>query len=88
MLIENNSDLTSFSTLSELIIKSKHTLSMKMLAEVKKIESFFMKPRLQEPGNELSMDWSKDIPEVQFSPTSYISPAEENMLSPHTLLHK
>jgi len=56
VLIENNSDLTSFSTLSELIIKSKHTLSMKMLVEVKEIESFFMKPRLQEPGDELSMD--------------------------------
>ena len=61
---------------------------MKMLVEVKEIESFFVKPRLQEPGDELSMDWSKDIPEVQFSSTSYISPAEENISSPHTLLHK
>jgi len=59
-----------------------------MLVEVKEIESFFMKPRLQEPGDELSMDWSKDIPEVQFSPTSYVSPAEENMSSPRTLLYK
>jgi len=59
-----------------------------MLAEVKEIESFFVKPRLQEPGDELSMDWSKDISEVQFSPTSYVSPAEENMSLPRTLLHK
>jgi len=63
-LIENNSDLTSFSTLSELIIKSKHTLSTKTPAEVKEIESFFVKSRLQEPGDELLMDWSKDIPEL------------------------
>ena len=63
-LIGNNSDLTSFSTLSELIMKLKHTLSTKTPAEVKEIESFFVKPRLQEPGDESLMDWSEDIPEV------------------------
>jgi len=65
----------------------KHTLSVKTLAEVKEIESFFMKTKLQELRNELSMNWSKDIPEVQFLPTSRISPAGENMLSPHAPLH-
>ena len=58
-----------------------------MLAEVKKIESFFVKPRLREPGNESLMDWSKDILEVQFSPTPCVSLAGENMSSPHAPLH-
>jgi len=86
-LIGNNSDLTSFSTLSELIMKLKHTLSVKMPAEVKEIESFFMKPKLQEPRDELLIDWSEDIPEVQSSPTPHVSPAGENVLLPHTPLH-
>jgi len=55
-LIGNNSDLTSFSTLSELIMKSKHILSAKTPAEVKELESFFVKPRLQESRDESSMD--------------------------------
>ena len=86
-LIGNNSDLTSFSTLSKLIMKSKHTLSAKTLVEVKEIESFFVKPRLQEPGDESLMDWSKDIPEVQSSPIPHVSPAGENASSPCALLH-
>jgi len=86
-LIGNNSDLTSFSTLSELIMKLKHTLSAKIPAEVKEIENFFMKPRLQEPGDESLMDWSKDIPEVQSSPTPHVSPAGENVSSPCAPLH-
>ena len=86
-LIGNNSDLTSFSTLSELIMKSKHTLSTKMPVEVKEIESFFMKPKLQEPRDESSMDWSKDISEVQFLPTPHVSPVGENVLSPRAPLH-
>jgi len=68
-------------------MKSKHTLSAKMLVEVKEIESFFMKPKLQEPGDELSMDWSEDIPEVQSSSTLHISPAGENVSSPHAPLY-
>jgi len=68
-------------------MKSKHTLSTKMPAEVKKIEIFFVKPRLQEPRDELSMDWSKDIPEVQSSLTPCISLAGENMLSSCAPLH-
>jgi len=68
-------------------MKLKHTLSVKTLAKVKEIESFFVKPRLQEPGDESSMDWSEDIPEVQSSPTPHVSPAGENMSSPRALLH-
>ena len=87
VLIGNNSDLTSFSTLSELIIKSKHTLDAKTPAEVKEIESFFMKPRLQELRDESSMNWSEDIPEVQSSPIPCVSLAGENMSSPCAPLH-
>jgi len=58
-----------------------------MPVEVKEIESFFMKPKLQEPRDESSMDWSKDIPEVQFLPTPHVSPVGENVLSPHAPLH-
>jgi len=68
-------------------MKLKHTSGVKTPAEVKEIESFFVKPRLQEPRDESSMDWSKDIPEVQSSPTPRVSPAGENVLSPHALLH-
>jgi len=68
-------------------MKLKHTLSAKTLVEVKEIESFFMKPRLQEPGDESSMDWSKDISEIQSSPTSHVSPAGENVSLPHAPLH-
>ena len=68
-------------------MKSKHTSGMKTPAEVKEIESFFVKSRLQESRNESSMDWNKDIPEVQFSPISCVSPAGENMLLPCALLH-
>ena len=86
-LIGNYSKLTSFSTLSKLIMKSKHTSGVKTPAEVKEIESFFMKPRLQEPRDESSIDWSQDIPEVQSSPTPHVFLAGENMSSPHALLY-
>ena len=86
-LIGNYSKLTSFSTLSKLIMKLKHTSGMKTPAEVKEIESFFVKPRLQEPRDESSTDWSKDIPEVQSSPTPRVSPVGENVSSPRALLH-
>jgi len=46
-----------------------------------------VKPRLQEPGDESSIDWSEDIPEVQSSPTPHVSLAGENVLSPCALLH-
>ena len=87
VLIGNSSELSSFSTLSKLIIKSKPTASMKTLAEIKHLASFFIKPGLQVPRDELSMDWSKDTPEVQSSSTPHVSSAGENMSSHHTLLH-
>ena len=86
-LIGNSSELSSFSTLIKLIMKSKPTAGMKTLAEIKHLASFFMKPGLQVPRNELSMDWSKDTPEVQSSPIPCISPAGENMSSPCVLLY-
>ena len=86
-LIGNSSELSSFSTLSKLIIKSKPTAGMKTPAEVKHLASFFMKPGLQVPRDESSIDWSKDTPEVQFSPTPRVSPAGENVSSPHALLY-
>jgi len=87
VLIGNSSKLSSFSTLSKLIMKSKPTAGMKTPAEVKHLASFFMKPRLQVPRDELSMDCSEDTPEVQSSPTSRVSPAGENVSSPRALLH-
>ena len=68
-------------------MKSKHTSGTKTPAEVKEIESFFVKPRLQEPRDKSSMDWSEDIPEVQSSPTPRVSPAGENVSLPHALLY-
>ena len=63
-LIGNNSVLTSFSTLSELNMKSKHISSKKMPEEVKELAQYFVNPSLQGPRDELSMDWSADVPEV------------------------
>jgi len=60
---------------------------MKTPAEVKHLVSFFMKPRLQVPRDESSMDWSEDTPEVQSSPIPRVFPAEENVSSPRALLH-
>jgi len=45
-------------------MKLKHTSGMKTPAEVKQLESFFVKPRLQEPKDKSLMDWSEDVPEV------------------------
>ena len=33
------------------------------------------------------MDWSEDIPEVQFSPAPHVSPAGEHVSSPHVPSH-
>jgi len=68
-------------------MKSKHTFSMKTLAEVKEIESFFMKLRLQKPRDESSIDWSKDIYEVQSSPTPCVSLVGGNISLPCAPLH-
>ena len=60
---------------------------MKTPAEIKQLASFFMKPRLHGLRNELLIDWNEDISEVQSSPTSYVYPVGENVLSPRALLH-
>ena len=68
-------------------MKSKHTSSKKTLEEVKELKQFFINPSLQRPRDNSSMDWSSDIPEVQFSPLPHVPPAGENVLSPHVPLH-
>jgi len=68
-------------------MKSKPTAGVKTPAEVKHLASFFVKPGLQVPRDESSMDWSEDTPEVQSSPTPCVSPAGENVSSPHALLY-
>ena len=62
------SDLTSFSTLSELIMKSNPPPSERMLEKLKYLASIFKSPSLQELRDKLLMDWSEDIPEVQSLP--------------------
>jgi len=86
-LIGNSSELSSLSTLSKLIMKPLPTAGMKTPAEIKHLAKFFVKPGLQGHRDESSIDWSKDIPEVQSLPTSHVLPAGENMSSPHALLH-
>ena len=54
-------------------------------APAKKIAEFFINPSHSRPRDELSMDWSEDIPEVQFSPVPCVSPAGEHMPSPRVL---
>ena len=60
---------------------------MKTLAEIKHLASFFIKPGLQVPRDELLIDWSKNTSEVQFSPIPHVSPTGENVSSPRTLLY-
>ena len=68
-------------------MKLEPTAGMKTPVEIKQLASFFVKPRLQVPRDELSMDWSEDTPEVQSLPTPHVSPAGENVSSPRALLH-
>ena len=68
-------------------MSSKHTASTKTPAEIRQMQSPFIQPGQQVPRDELSMDWSADIPEVQSSPTPHVPPAGENMSSPHAPLH-
>jgi len=56
-------------------------------AEIKRIAALLMNPGPQVPGDDSSVDWSTDIPEVQSSPTPYSPPAGGNVLSPHAPLH-
>ena len=56
-------------------------------AEIKAIQSYFVNPGSREPRDKLSMDWSKDVPEYQFSPSSRVLPAGRNVPSPYAPLH-
>ena len=56
-------------------------------AEIKRIAALLMNPGPQVPGDDLSMDWSVDIPKVQSSPTPHGPPAGGNVSSPCALLH-
>jgi len=86
-LIGNSSELSSFYTLSKLIIKPKPPAALKTLAEIKAMQSLFVSPRFQELRDESSMDWSEDIPEVQFIPSPHVFPAGRNVSSSHAPLH-
>ena len=63
-------------------MKSKHAPAKKTVEEVKKIVEIFNNPSYLRPKDELSMDWSEDIPEVQSSPVPRVSPAGEHMPLP------
>ena len=86
-LIGNSSKLSSFYTLSKLIIKLKPPAAPKTPAEIKAMQSLFRSPGSQEPRDESSMDWSKDIPEVQSTPSPCVFPAGRNMSSPRASPH-
>ena len=58
----------------------------KTVAEITKLYSTFRNPGSQMPRDDLSMDWSADIPEVQSMPIPRVSSAERNVLSPCALL--
>ena len=58
----------------------------KTAAETAKLQSFFRNPRSQVSRDDLSIDWSEDIPEVQSTPTPRVSPAERNVPSPRAPL--
>ena len=68
-------------------MKPKPPATLKTPAEIKAMQSLFMSPRSQESRDELSMDWSEDIPEVQSTPLSCVFSAGRNVLSPHAPLH-
>ena len=57
-----------------------------MAEKVKKISQYFCSPSHSSPRDDLSMDWSEDIPEAQSSPTLCVSPAGEHVLSPQVPL--
>ena len=63
-------------------MKLKYTSSKKTPEEVNELAKYFVNPSLQGPRNELSIDWSADIPEVWSSSVPHVSPAGENMSSP------
>ena len=58
-------------------MKSKYATAKKMVEEVKKIAEFSNNSSHSRSRDELSIDWSKDVPEVQSSPVPHVSPAGE-----------
>ena len=63
-------------------MKLKHAPAKKTAEEVKKITEFFNNPSHSRPRDESSMNWSKDVPEVQSSPIPCVSPAGEHVPLP------
>ena len=57
-----------------------------MAEEVKIISQYFCNPSHSSPRDDLSMDWSEDIPEPQSSPIPYVSPAGKHVSSPQVPL--
>jgi len=86
-LIGISSELSSFYTLSKLIMKLIPPVAPKTPAEIKRIAALLMNPGPQVPGDDLSMDWSVDIPKVQSSPTPHGPPTGGNVSSPRAPLH-
>jgi len=81
-LIGISSELSSFYTLSKLIMKPIPPVAPKTPAEIKRIAALLVNPGPQVPGDDSLMDWSADIPEVQSSPTSHGPSAGGNVSSP------
>ena len=67
-------------------MKLKYTSTKKTVEEVKKISQYFCNPSHSSPRDDLSMDWSEDIPEAQSSPILHVSPAGEHISSPQVPL--
>jgi len=65
-------------------MKSKQTNSKKLLSP---FVSPFLSPGLQRPQDDLSMDWSTDIPDAPASPLLCVPPARGHVLLPHDPLH-
>ena len=69
--------------MSEFIMKSKQSKNKKILSS---FISLFLSPGFQRLQNDLSMDWSMDVPTASASPSLCVPPVGEHMSSPHVLL--
>jgi len=69
--------------MSEFIIKSKQSNNKKTSLP---FISPFLSPGLQRPQNDLSMDWSVDVPTAPASPPPHVPPAGEHISSSHVPL--
>ena len=67
-------------------MKPNYPALPKTTAEITRLQSLFVSPRSQVPGDDSLMDWSKDIPEVQSMPMPRASPTERNVPSSHAPL--